>query len=352
MRRTIILFFVWSLLLVSCGKKLPPTSPDRWAPRVLNVQPVDKHHIRIFFSERIDSLTPRKLVNYQIIDHENAETTAVIFAERSKKGDEVLLTIPVLEERKYSLMIYNIADLKGNMMKSAEKGFTPSTEHDTIAPLLKSTKPSRMLSSAPVESTVILTFTEPMDTAGVSFDHFVQTNLRLDTAFVWNKTLTELTLRYTLAEGKMCKLFVLPQPPDLSGNPLAEMRILTLTTNDTIPRNRLNINIVSSDSTFSNIYGFFSGAKDAELHDVVWADTNLSFVLYFATPDTYSLSVIAEHPEDTSGMWWGEKAVVFFPDTTRSMRDTVSVSFVERNALPEKLFELYKLMITNIEEKK
>ncbi len=352
MRRYLIQFFICISFLLSCGKKLPPTSPDRWAPKVLNVQPVDKHHIRIFFSERLDSITPRKLVNYKIVDHERAETTAIIYAERAKKGDEVFITIPMLEEKKYSLLIYHIKDLKGNMMKFAEKGFTPSMERDTVAPLLKSTKPSQMLTSAPLESTIILTFTEPMDTGAVSLDDFMQTNLLLDSVFVWNKTLTELALHYKLEEGKMSKLFILPQLTDLSNNPLAEMRILGLTTNDTIPRNRLNIDIETVDSSLTNAYGFFSLAKSAQLHDVIWADTNLSFSLYFATPDTYFISVIAEHAEDESGMWWGEKTITFYPDTTRSMSDTVAVSFVNRDKLPERLFELYQLMVKHIERKK
>jgi hypothetical protein len=351
MKRYLMQFFVCTLLLLSCGKKLPPTSPDRWAPRVLNVQPIDKHHIRIFFSERLDSITPRKLVNYQIVDHEQAETTAIIYAERAKNGDEVLITIPVLEEKKYSLLMYRIKDLKGNMMKFAEKSFTPSTEQDTIAPLLKSTKPSQMLSSAPAESTIILTFTEPMDTGGVSLANFMQTNLLIDSTLVWNKTYTELTLHYRLQEGRMSRLFILPQLPDLSGNPLAEMRILSLTTNDTIPRNRLNIDIATGDSSLTNTYGFLSLRKDRLLHDVVWADSNRSFSLYFATPDTYFISIIAEHAEDTNAMWWGEETVAFYPDTTRSMSDTVMVSLVKRDALPHGLFSLYELLVKHVERK-
>lgn len=352
MRRGVLVFCVCAIAVLSCGKKLPPTSPDRWAPKVLNVQSVDERHIRVFFSERIDSLTPWKLVNYCIVDHEEAETTAIIYAEREKKGDEVLLTIPVLEEKKYSLLIYNIKDLKGNMMKFAEKGFTPSTAPDTIAPLLKSTKPSRMLSSSPAESTIVLTFTEPMDTGAVSPQHFIQTNLAVDSSFVWNGTFTELTFRYRIEEGKLSRLFVLPKLPDLSGNPLAEMRVLSLTTNDTIPRNRLKVDISPPATPLSMTYGFFSRAGDGQLHDIVWADTNLSFNLYFATPDTYLISILAEHRDDTSGMWWGEKTIFFFPDTTRSATDTVTVSFVKRDVLPEKIFSLYQLLTANIKKRK
>lgn len=352
MRRYRILGVTVVLLLLSCGKKLPPTSPDRWAPRVLNVQSVDRHHIRIFFSERLDSLTPRKLVNYKIVEQEEAETTSVIYAEREKKGDEVLLTIPVLEDKHYSLLMFNIKDLKGNMMKFAEKGFIPSMEPDTVAPLLKSTSPSRMLTSAPVESTIALEFTEPMDTTSVLTTHFMQTNLIIDSTFAWNKTLTELTLRYRLEENTMGKLFILPRITDLSANPLAEMRILSLTTNDTIPRNRLNIDIATIDTSLINTYGFLWRAKDQGLHDIVWVDTSLSFTIYFATPDTYSIGVITERKGDTTGVWWGEKVIAFFPDTTRSMWDTVTVSPVKKDAVPERLFSLYEVLVEHIQRER
>ncbi len=352
MKKYIVCCVVMVLFLFSCGKKLPPTSPDRWPPRVLDVQSVDRYHLRVFFSERLDSLTPRKLVNYGIVKHGDAETTSVIYAEREKKGDEVLITIPLLEEEEYSLLIYRIKDLKGNMMEFAEKKFTPSMAPDTVAPLLKATSPSRTLTSAPVESTIVLTFTEPMDTISATPAHFMQTNLMIDSVFAWNKTLTEMTLHYKLEENTMAKLFILPKIPDLSGNPLDDMRILGLTTNDTIPRNRLNIDIAAADSSLINICGFLTRHKDGALHDIVWADTTLSFTIYFATPDTYSVGVVGEHKEDTTGMWWGEKEIAFYPDTTRSMVDTVAVSFVKRDVLPERLFSLYELIKKHGEEKR
>jgi hypothetical protein len=352
MKKALILLVVTISLYSACGKKLPPTSPDRWAPRVLNVQPVDEHHLKIFFSERVDTLTSGKLVNYQIVDHERAETTAIIYAEREKQGDEVLVTIAELAQKEYSLLVYNIKDLHGNLMRFAEKGFSPSTDRDTSAPLLKYTKPSRVLTSAPAESTIFLRFTEPMDTAAASLDDFIQTNLTIDSALTWNKTLTELTLRYRLDEGKMSRLFVLPKVTDLSGNPLAELRILGLTTNDTIPRNRLNIDIEAPDTALANAYGFFSLARGMQLYDIVRIDTLCSFSVYFATPDTYLMSIIGEHPEDTSGMWWGEGTIEFYPDTTRSMNAVVPVSFVTRGDIPERLFEFYELLYLNIRKKK
>ena len=74
MKLKIVCFsIIISVILVSgCGKKLPPTSPDIWPPRVLNVKAEDEYHLRIFFSERIDTLTPKRLENFKIYGPYNA----------------------------------------------------------------------------------------------------------------------------------------------------------------------------------------------------------------------------------------------------------------------------------------
>ncbi len=344
-----ILFFL--SLFLCCGKKLPPTSPDRWAPKVLNIKPEDKHHIRVFFSERVDTISPQKLGNYRIVNPETAETTAIIYAERTKKGDEVLLTIPELEERKYLLQILSIRDLKGNKMKIAERGFTPSKDLDTISPLLKYTKPSRSLTSAALDSVILIRFSEPMDTSTAGLMDFVTTNIVLDTVFIWNATLTEVIIHYRLMQDKIGKIFILPRMPDLSGNPLGELRILTLTTHDTIPKNRMNITITRIEGKAKEIYAFLSFPDTRMLQDIVSVDTTFECSFYFASPDTYLVSIIAENPDDTTGFWWGEEKILFFPDTSRSMDVLVGVEFRERKIIPYQLMNVFELLNKNVKRR-
>lgn len=350
--RTISITILFSLfILSSCGKKLPPTSPDRWAPRVLNVNAIDKHHLCIYFSEKIDTTSARRLEHFMIFNPENSETTAVIFSERDKKGDEVLLTIPELKDSKYSLLIFNIKDLKGNVMKEAIKTFKPSMEKDTIPPLLKHSKPLRIRTSAQKDSIILLMFTEPMDSGACEIGDFISTFIDIDSLFVWNKTLTEVSLRYKLKEGKICKLFVLPLITDLSGNPLGELRILTLTTCDTIPKNRMNVKIIKDGKELTKTHAFLSGAKKGLLQDITAVDTSCTFSFFFAQPDTYQISVISENPLDSSGIWWGESRIEFFPDTTRSMETEVEVNLVKKVEIPESLLNLYKILVKNIKSK-
>lgn len=340
---------IYILLFISnCGKKLPPTSPDRWAPKVLNVDAVDEHHLRIYFSERIDTLTPKNLTNFKILNSENSETTNVIYSERDKKGDEVLLTIPELEDRKYSLLIFKIKDIKGNLMERAEKSFKPSKEKDTIPPLLKYTRPSRMRTSAPQDSLILLRFSEPMDSGACRIDNFLLTYVALDSLFKWNETLTELTLHYRLVKDKICKLYILPLLPDLSGNPINEMRILTLTTSDTLPKNRMNIKIIKDEKELKETYAFLKLAKDGLFEDITPVDTTLAFSFFFTPPDTYLISIIAQDTIDTTGFWWGEKKTLFLPDTTGSMDEEVEVDFIKREEIPDDLLDLYKILVTNI----
>lgn len=345
-----IFFYILIFLFSGCGKKLPPTSPDRWAPRVLNVNPVDDHHLRIYFSERIDTLTPQKLDNFKIVHPENSETTKVIYSERVQKGDEVLLTIPKLAEGRYSLLIFNIKDISGNLMKRAVKPFEPSNEKDTIPPLIKRTRPMRIRTSAPQDSIIFLKFSEPMDSANCSINDFILTYINIDTLFIWDETLTQLSLQYSLAKDKMCKLFILPLLTDLSGNPTSNIRILTLTTLDTIPKNRLHIRIIKNGKQLIKTYAFLTYAKDGLLENISPVDSTLTVSFYFTPPDTYLITILAQNPLDTTGFWWGEKKSLFFPDSTRSMDEEVEVNLTEGKEIPDNLLNLYKILATNIKQ--
>jgi hypothetical protein len=352
MKKKIIRYFLSSalILLLSCGKKLPPSSPDRWAPHLLNVSAIDEHHISVFFSERLDTLSPRKLENFKLFNPQSEETTSVILSERTVKGDEILLTIPKLKDAKYILRIFNIADLKGNVLEKAEKAFEPSQDKDTISPIIKKTYPSRALTSAPQDSTVFIEFSEPMDSVNCSVNNLILTNITIDTNFVWNKTLTEFTMRYKLTDDKLCRLFILPSMTDLSGNPLGNMRILTFTAADSLPRNRMDVEIVEEKKSQIKIYAFLALVRGGLLEDIVSVDTSFTFSFFSFYPDTYVISVAAQDSSDTTGLWWGEKQTLFVPDTTGSMDEKVEIDFVDRGKIPEEYFHIYRILRKNIQK--
>jgi len=350
MKLKIVCFLIiYSIILISgCGKKLPPTSPDIWPPRVLNVKAENEYHLRVFFSERIDTLSLKRLENFKILNPENSETTSVIYSEIGKKRDDALLTIPKLENVKYSLLIFNIEDIKGNIMTKAERSFKPSQEKDTILPFLEYTKPSRMRTSAPSDSLILLRFSEPMNSLGCGIGDLMLAYIDIDSLFVWNETLTEVNLHYRLVEDKLCKLIILPLFTDLSGNPLGEMRILSLTMDDKVPGNKLCVKVSKNGKGIGKAYAFLEEANEKILTDVISVDTTLSFSFYFTPPDTYLLTILAQDTLDTTGIWWGEKQILFFPDTSRSMDEELEIGFAKREELPSDLMKLYEILKKNI----
>jgi len=347
LKGTIFIKVLFPLIFLSCGcgKKLAPTSPDRWPPKVLNVNAIDEHHLTVYFSERIDTVTSQESMNFEIFNPENAETTSVIFSERAKKGDEVLLTITKLEDKRYTLFVSNIKDIKGNLMKNAEKSFEPSFEKDTIPPLLVSSKPSRMWIRAPVDSTIMLKFSEPMDSFSIGLDDLILTNVSLDSAFIWSKTLTQLTLRFHLEKGIIGKVFILPVFSDLSGNRLGEMRILTLATMDSLPKNRMNINIGKGNEVRTKGYTFLRTRTKELLENITVIDTICSF--FFMPEDTYFVSVIAKDSVDTTGLWWGEKKIAFFPDSTGLVNEDITMAFISKERIPAFLLNIFNILTRN-----
>jgi hypothetical protein len=351
-RHLFVMVMILSGIVIHCGKKLPPTSPDRWAPRVLSVKAEDRNHLRVFFSEGIDTTSGRIYDNYKIIDPESSETTLVIYSEREKRGDEVLLTIGELEDKKYTLLILNIRDLKGNVMDRAEKSFFPSSERDTIPPLLRYTKPLRMKTSAPLDSLILLRFSEPMDSLSLGMNSFLFSYMKIDSFFEWNETITEVSIRYKIEEGKICKIFILPVTTDLSGNPLGEFRILTFTSIDTFPKNRMSVKITREKKDLVQPYGFLSKLKDDVLQDFYQIDTTYAFSFYFTAQDTYNIYVVSRDSVDTTGFWWGQKQIAFFPDTSRSMNVDVSVSFQKKSEIPGSILRVYKILSEGIRSRK
>ncbi len=345
--KAIFVSLIWILFFVlSCGKKLPPTSPDIWPPKVLNVNPIDRHHIVVYFSERVDTITSQKLINFKILNPERSETTGVIFSERKSKGDEVLLTIPELGNDKYTLFVYNIKDIKGNLMKNAEKSFKPSSEKDTIPPLLKYSRPSRMWIRAPMDSIILLKFSEPMDSSSADLDNFILTNVLIDSGFVWSKTLTQLRLGFHLKEATVGKVFILPVLSDLSGNRLEEMRILTLTAMDSLPKNRMNINVGKENELRTKGYAFLRSRTKKLLENITVVDTACSF--FFMPEDTYFVSVIAKDSVDTTGVWWGEKKIGFFPDTTGVLNEKISLDYIKKDKIDHFVLSTYDVLLGSI----
>lgn len=343
----VLLFVV--IVIFNCGKKLPPSSPDRWAPHLLNVSAVDEHHLSLFFSERIDTVSYGKLENFILFNLQSGDTTDIILSERTVKGDEIILTIPKLKDEKYTLKVFNIADIKGNVMEKAEKVFEPSHEKDTIPPIIRRTYPSRVLTSAPIDSLIFIEFSEPMDSVKCSVSNFILSNIVIDTNFVWNETITKLTLRYKLIGNRLCKLFILPLVTDLSGNPIKNMRVITLTSVDSLPKNRMDIEIVEGAESLIEVYAFLTLKGKGLLEDIVPVDTSLSFSFFSIYPDSYVVSVAGRDSSDTTGLWWGEKETVFVPDSAGGMNESVEIYFVGRGEVPEKYLYLYRTLIKNLQ---
>ncbi|MCA2980709.1 MAG: Ig-like domain-containing protein, partial [Myxococcaceae bacterium] len=114
-------------------------------------------------------------------------------------------------------------DVAGNAMASPFLfSFTTASPPDTTPPTLSNITPNDQATGVPTNSSVVITFNEPMNTASV------QSTLRFNNAtragsFTWNGTNT--SVRFTPAANwsgstSFTVAFATPAPTDVAGNPL------------------------------------------------------------------------------------------------------------------------------------
>ncbi len=229
------------ILAVSCGKKEPPPSPDRWPPKLVSVKAVDKLHVSCYFNEELDRASAERRENYAI--RGPRESLEVIAASLDRGGVEVNLATSSQEEVQYSLLLKGVRDLAGNQIREgSEESFKGSLRPDTLPPRVVSEYPRHLDARVPTDTSLSLSFSEPMDTATVS-PILLPSDFELSTA--WNASRSRVMMdlgssgRDTLRESHTYNLFLLAAGRDLGGNRLKKMLRVTFSTGDSLPRGSL-----------------------------------------------------------------------------------------------------------------
>ncbi len=118
------------LFFLSCGKKAPPPSPDRWAPKVGKVEAIDKFHIKVRFTEKVDKESAENTANYKI------SGLNIYRAILQSDGRTVLLSTSIQKDTIYAIEIFEVKDVAGNKMKEIKMKIKGSTKEDTSKPVL------------------------------------------------------------------------------------------------------------------------------------------------------------------------------------------------------------------------
>jgi hypothetical protein len=154
-------FILFSILLIGgCARKGPPTSPDRTPPKLSSVEALDRYHIEIKMSEAVKNAEAEKIKNFTA--YSSIETLNIKASVHNV--DKIWLTTDLMDSSQYKLIIRNMVDYSGNIMKEASKFFRGNPNPDTTPPLIISS-PKRLLEGVSSDTSFVLRFSEVVDSS-------------------------------------------------------------------------------------------------------------------------------------------------------------------------------------------
>lgn len=232
------LLVLTAVLGFSCGRKEPPPSPDRWPPKLVSARAPDNLHVTCCFSEAVERESAELRENYRVAGL--SDSLEVIAAALDPGGVEVALVTSPQKDVDYSISIEGVRDLSGNVIPSGtEETFGGSLLPDTIPSRVVSTYPKELDTRVPTDTSLVLGFSEPMDTTTVSP---ILLSFEGKLSATWNSSMTRVTLspgatgKDTLRDDCVYNLFLSTAARDLGGNRLKSMSRITFSTGESIPR--------------------------------------------------------------------------------------------------------------------
>jgi hypothetical protein len=152
-----------AMAMFSCAKKMLPPSPDRFAPRLQEVETRTRSQVTLVFDEEMNGakLKPDSF----LLTGPAGETIALRGASLGKSSEEVQLWTPIQEVKLYEVRGV-VEDRTGNKTRFRAR-FRGSSKQDTIAPRVASVQPAPGAARQKRGVKVKVTFNEAIDTAGV-----------------------------------------------------------------------------------------------------------------------------------------------------------------------------------------
>jgi hypothetical protein len=223
-----------SMLMVtamSCAKKMIPPSPDRFAPRLQEVDTRTRSQVTLVFDENIDGAKLRP--DSFLLIGPAGETIALRGASLGRGNGEVQLWTPIQEAKLYEVRGV-VWDPAGNKTHFRAR-FLGSSKKDTIAPRVASVEPAPGAVRQKRGVKIRVNFSEAIDTSGVVNSTFVPAGY--DTLFKRAWSADWQTLSFTsldsLPSGAFVYFLVQPGAADLEAN-RDKVPAFTYFTSDTI----------------------------------------------------------------------------------------------------------------------
>jgi len=222
---------MFMVMAMSCAKKMIPPSPDRWAPRLQEVQTRTRSQVTLMFDEGINGakLKPDSF----LLTGTAGETIALRGASLGRGTGEVQLWTPIQEVKLYEVRGV-VWDPAGNGTHFRAR-FRGSSMQDTIAPRVASIEPAPGAVRQKRGVRIRATFSEAIDTSGVVNSMFVPA--AYDTLFkrAWSTDwqILSFTRLDSMPSGAFVYLLVQPGAADLEGNRV-KAPAFTYFTGDTI----------------------------------------------------------------------------------------------------------------------
>ncbi|MCH7760677.1 Ig-like domain-containing protein [candidate division TA06 bacterium] len=265
-QRVFLLVILGVFLLVHCGRKELPPSPDRWKPKVREVVAVDRNHLEILFSEEMEKGSAEAIENYQVTLLEG-ESLSVISALMKKDGKSVQLTTEPQGDKEYLIEITGVLDVAGNEVKRGRKRFRGSTTRDGISPTLLTLTPTSGMTKVSPDTSLVLTFSESMDTSAVGEAIIILPPRAL--VLDWSPSLSEVQIRDEegFQEGFVYRVYVTGGCRDIAGNPLRNSRSTHFTVDVSLPKGSVTGRVVLEEpkGTLIGLLNFAGAYSDTTL---------------------------------------------------------------------------------------
>jgi len=204
------------VLVISCAKKMLPPSPDRFPPRLQEVDTRTRSQVTLVFDEAIDGA--RLKPDSFLLTGPSGETLALRGASLGSSSAEVQLWTPIQEVKLYEVrgVVWDRAENKTRFRAR----FRGSAQRDTIAPRVARVDPAPGTARVRRGGKISVTFSEAIDTSGVVNSMFVPAAYDTEFKRSWSPDWKSLNFsrRESLPSGAIVYLLVQSGAKDLEGN--------------------------------------------------------------------------------------------------------------------------------------
>lgn len=228
--------------LASCAKKMLPPSPDRFAPRLQEIIPVNQIRLDLSFDEEIDANTLRPDSFY--ITSPEEETITIRTVSRGTNANTITLYTMPLSQTQYQIS-GTVADRLNNRVQFRRK-FRASVKIDSIPPRINRILPQSGTTRKNRNIAFEFSFSEPIDTTRpVSFLVYPLDKKRIN--WQYSSDWQSLTFGYStrsksgeilsdsLAPNTNVYFILQPSLADLSGNRVPNCAYTFFTTESVLP---------------------------------------------------------------------------------------------------------------------